>query len=160
MRDTWKCKVAVEQDVEATVHQLTDHMNGRKRAAFRDKLIRYVHKPDRDLILATDGRQILGLVCVIEQGTLPPNLPPDKEKHLRNYASGTQLLVHPSARGRGVGSSLHLRAEDWARQRGRAGFWHITHHKAEWYKTSFGFTEIDRLQSEGVEKVIMAKEFE
>jgi GNAT superfamily N-acetyltransferase len=160
MRNTWECKVAVEQDVEATVHQLTDHMNGRKRAAFRDKLMRYVRKPDRDLILAMDGSRILGLVCVIKQGKLPPELTPDKAKRLRNYASGTQLLVHPSFRGRGVGSSLHLGAEDWARQRGRAGFWHITHRKADWYEQSFGFKEIDRLQSEGVEKVIMAKKFD
>jgi GNAT superfamily N-acetyltransferase len=160
MSDAWECKVAGEDDVEATLQQLTAHMNGQKQAAFRDKLIRYVRKPDRDLILAMDGRRILGLVCVIHPGKLPPGLQQDTVKQMRNFACGTQLLVHPSVRGQGVGSSLHLRAEHWARRRGCAGFWHITHRKANWFKTTFGFKEIDRIQSGGVEKVLMAKKLD
>ena len=160
MSEPWEFKVAGEDDVEETLQQLTDHMNGQKRTAFRDKLIRYVRKPDRDLILAMDGRRILGLVCVIAPSRLPSALQEDTAKQMRNFACGTQLLVHPSVRGQGVGSSLHLRAEHWARQRGCAGFWHITHHRAHWFKESFGFKEIDRIQSEGVEKVIMAKKFD
>jgi len=160
MSNTWEYKLATEEDVEPILQQLTDHMNGQQRTVFRDKLMRYVRKSDRVLILAINDRQILGLVCVVDQGRLPESLQEDKAGQLRNFAFGTQLLVHPSFRGRGVGSSLHLRAEQWARERGRAGFWHITHRKAYWHEKNFGFKEIGRIESEGVEKIIMAKKLE
>ncbi|MDH3773569.1 MAG: GNAT family N-acetyltransferase, partial [Deltaproteobacteria bacterium] len=103
---SWYLKVAAEADVQPTLEQLTDHMNDQQRAAFRDKLQRYVRKPDRELIVAVHGGQTLGLVCVIEQAQFPPRFPEQKASHLRNFACGTQLLVHPSFRKQGVGSRL------------------------------------------------------
>ena len=70
-------------------------MNDQQRAAFRVKLQRYVHKPDRELILTVNGGQVLGLVCVIRQMELPSNFKFQKADHLRNFAFGSQLLVHP-----------------------------------------------------------------
>jgi hypothetical protein len=77
--------VATATDVEPAVEQLSDHMNAQQRAAFRDKLERYVHKPDRDLILAVHGGQVLGLVCVIDQAEFPSSLPKKAFERLRNF---------------------------------------------------------------------------
>ncbi len=156
---SWYLKVAAEADVQPTLEQLTDHMNDQQRAAFRDKLQRYVRKPDRELIVAVHGGQTLGLVCVIEQAQFPPRFPEQKASHLRNFACGTQLLVHPSFRKQGVGGSLLTRAEGWAHEHGLSGFWIVTHRQANWYKTHFGYQEIHRIDDKGVEKILLAKSF-
>ena len=156
----WKLKVATEADVDPAVEELSDHMNDRQRAAFRDKLQRYVRKPDRELIVAVSGDQTLGLVCVIEQAQFPPLFPEQKESLLRNFACGTQVLVHPSFRKQGIGGSLLARAERWAHEQGLTGFWIATHRQADWYKTHFGYQEIHRIDDKGVEKILMAKSFE
>ena len=157
---SWYLKVAAEADVQPTLEQLTDHMNDQQRAAFRDKLQRYVRKPDRELIVAVHGGQTLGLVCVIEQAQFPPRFPEQKASHLRNFACGTQLLVHPSFRKQGVGGSLLARAQGWAHEHGLTGFWIVTHRQADWYKTHFGYQEIHRVDDKGVEKILMSKSFE
>jgi GNAT superfamily N-acetyltransferase len=156
---SWELKVAAEGDVHPTLEQLTDHMNDRQRATFRDKLQRYVRKPDRELIVAVSGGQTIGLVCVIEQPQFPPRFPERKARQLRNFACGTQLLVHPSFRKQGVGGSLLTRAERWAHQHGLTGFWIVTHRKADWYKTHFGYQEMHRIDDKGVEKILMSKSF-
>ena len=156
---SWYLKVAAEADVQPTLEQLTDHMNDQQRAAFRDKLQRYVRKPDRELIVAVSGGQTIGLVCVIEQAQFPPRFPEQKASHLRNFACGTQLLVHPSFRKQGVGGSLLARAQRWAHERGLTGFWIVTHRQADWYKTHFGYQEIHRIDDKGVEKILMSKSF-
>ena len=156
----WQLKVATEADVDPAVEALSDHMNDRQRAAFKDKLQRYVRKPDRDLIVAVHGGQTIGLVCVIEQAQFPPRFPKQKASQLRNFACGTQLLVHPSCRKQGVGGSLLTRAEGWAQKRGLTGFWIVTHRKAAWYKTHFGYRELHRIDDKGVEKNLLAKSFE
>ena len=156
----WKLRVATEADVDPAVEALSDHMNDRQRAAFRDKLQRYVRKPDRDLIVAAYGGQIIGLVCVIEQAQFPPRFPKQKASQLRNFACGTQLLVHPSCRKQGVGGSLLTRAQGWAHEHGLTGFWIVTHRKAAWYKTHFGYHELHRIDEKGVEKILLAKSFE
>jgi GNAT superfamily N-acetyltransferase len=156
----WKLKVATEADVDLAVEALSDHMNDRQRAAFRHKLQRYVRKPGRELIVAVHGGQTLGLVCVIEQAQFPPRFPEQKASHLRNFACGTQVLVHPSFRKQGVGGSLLARAERWAHEQGLTGFWIVTHRKAEWYRTHFGYQEIHRIDDKGVEKTLLAKSFE
>ena len=155
----WKIKVATETDVDPAVKQLSDHMNDRQRAAFRDKLQRYVRKPGRELIVAVHGGQTLGLVCVIEQAQFPPRFPEQKASLLRNFACGTQVLVHPSFRKQGVGGSLLARAEHWAHEQGLTGFWIVTLRKADWYKTHFGYQEIHRIDDKGVEKTLLAKSF-
>ena len=157
---SWYLKVAAEADVQPTLEQLTDHMNDQQRAAFRDKLQRYVRKPDRELIVAVHGGQTLGLVCVIEQAQFPLHFPEQKASHLRNFACGTQVLVHPSFRKQGIGGSLLARAERWAHEQGLTGFWIVTHRKADWYRAHFGYQEIHRIDDKGVEKILLAKSFE
>jgi len=152
-------KVATEEDVETTLCHLAEHMNDEQRTAFRDKLQRYVNKPDRDLILALQGGQVLGLVCVIDQAEFPSSLPEQTVERLRNFACSTQLLVHPGLRKQGIGSRLQLRAEQWARERGRAGLWLVTHRMAHWYRRHFGYEEVGRTDVKNAEKIVMAKEF-
>jgi len=157
---SWELKVAAQEDVESTIEQLTDHMNTEQRQAFRDKLQRYVHKPDRDLILAVRELQVLGLVCVIDQGEFPPGFSGQNTDYLRDFACVTQLLVHPSCRRRGIGGSLLTQAEAWARKRGLAGFWIITHRMSDWYERNFGYEQIARIEVKGVTKTAMAKKFD
>jgi GNAT superfamily N-acetyltransferase len=157
---SWDLKVAAEADVEPTIEQLTDHMNDQQRAAFRDKLQRYVRKPDRELIVAVRGGQTLGLVCVIVQAQFPPGFPEQKASLLRKFACGTQLLVHSSFRKQGIGGSLLVRAQRWAHEQGLTGFWIVTHRQAAWYKTHFGYQELHRLDDKGVEKILLARSFE
>ena len=99
----WELKVAAEADVQPIVDQLTDHMSDQQRQAFLGKIKRYIQKLDRDLILAVQGLQVLGLVCVIDQAGLPPGLSVENLDYLKNFACGTQLLVHSSCRRRGIG---------------------------------------------------------
>ena len=160
MNFTWELILARERDVQPTVEQLADEMNDQQRQAFRDKILRYIQKPDRDLILAVRGLQILGLVCVIDQARLPPGLSVENLDCLKNFASGTQLLVHPSFRSRGIGSSLHTKGETWARKRGFPGYWFITHRMAHWYEKDFGYLKIASIEVEGVKKIVMAKKFD
>ena len=101
MKDAWELKVATEVDVDPAVEELSDHMNDRQRAAFKDKLQRYVRKPGRELIVAVHGGQTLGLVCVIEQAQFPPPFPrtenePSTKLRLRHAAPGTSFF--PQAR--------------------------------------------------------------
>jgi GNAT superfamily N-acetyltransferase len=160
MNITWELKLATERDVQPTVEQLTDHMSDQQRQAFRDKIQRYIQKPDRDLILAVRGLEVLGLVCVIDQAGMPPGLSVENMDYLKNFACGTQLLVHPSFRGRGIGSSLHIQAESWGRERGLPGYWFITHRMADWYERDFGYLTIASIEVEGVKKIVMAKSFD
>jgi len=157
---TWQIRVAAETEVETTIQQLTDQMNNQQRQAFRDKLQRYVQKPDRDLILAVRELQVLGLVCVIDQAEFPPGFSEQNIDYLRDFASCTQLLVHPSFRRQGIGASLLIQAEGWARKRHLAGFWIITHRMADWYETNFGYKQIARIEVKGVGKAVMAKKFD
>jgi GNAT superfamily N-acetyltransferase len=160
VKDAWELKVATEVDVDPAVEELSDHMNDRQRAAFKDKLQRYVRKPGRELIVAVQREQTLGLVCVIEQAQFPPCLPEQKASHLRNFACGTQLLVHHSFRKQGIGGSLLARAQRWAHQQGLTGFWIVTHRQADWYKTHLVYQDIHLMDDKGVEKILLAKSFE
>ena len=156
----WELKVAAEADVQPIVDQLTDHMSDQQRQAFLGKIKRYIQKLDRDLILAVQGLQVLGLVCVIDQAGLPPGLSVENLDYLKNFACGTQLLVHPSCRRKGIGSSLHTYAETWARKRGLPGYWFITHRMAHWYERDFGYLKIASIELTGVKKIVMAKKFD
>ncbi len=157
---SWKFKVATDGDVNPAVDALSDHMNNRQRAAFKDKLQRYVRKPDRELIVAVLGGQTIGLVCVIEQAQFPPSFTRQQESHLGKFGCGTQLLVHPSFRNQGVGGSLLAHAERWAHEHGLTGFWIVTHRKAVWYRTHFGYQELHRIDDKGVGKILLARSFE
>ena len=156
---TWEVKLAADSDVEPTVAHLSGHMHDQQRAAFRDKLERYVIKPDRDLLLAKRGGQVLGLVCVIEQAEFPSSLRNHAVDLLLNFACTTQLLVHPRGRKQGIGKSLQLQAEQWARERSKDGLWLVTHRMAYWYQSHLGYQEVDRTKVKNTEKIVMAKEF-
>ena len=156
---SWSLKKGSEADVERTLEQLTEHMNEQQRAVFRVKLQSYVHKPHRELILAVNGGQVLGLVCVTMQRELPSNFSSEKADQLKNFAFGSQLLVHHDVRRQGIGASLHLQSLQWARERRRAGHWLITHRMADWYRRHFGYEEFGRINKKGVEKILMLRKF-
>jgi GNAT superfamily N-acetyltransferase len=157
---TWILRLADEPDVERALAQLGSHMNDTQRRAFRDKLLRYVRKRDRDLILAIKHDLVLGLACVIEESEVPPSIPSPLPGDLRNYAALTQLMVHPGVRRQGIGSSLLIGAEQWALARGKAGLWLVTHRMAQWYQRHFAYREAGRMSAKGVEKWIMVKGLE
>jgi GNAT superfamily N-acetyltransferase len=157
---TWRLRLADEPDVERALPQLSGHMNETQRMAFREKLLRYVRKHDRDLILAIKDDRVLGLVCVIEESEVPAAVPSSLAEDSRNYAAITQLIVQPGVRRQGIGSSLLIEAEQWALSRGKVGLWLITHHMAQWYQRHFGYREAGRMSARGVEKRIMVKGFE
>ncbi|MBW1979685.1 MAG: GNAT family N-acetyltransferase [Deltaproteobacteria bacterium] len=152
-------KVAIEKDVEPAVEQLSGHMNEQQRSAFRDKLQRYVRKSDRDLFLAVSGYRILGFLTVIARGHIEDPMFAPPPQWMQDYACCTGLLVHPEFRRQGIGSTLHRRGEQWAREKGRAGYWLLTHRKADWYRRHFGYHEVCSLKVKGVKKRIMAKRF-
>jgi GNAT superfamily N-acetyltransferase len=156
---SWELMVAADSDVEPTVAHLSGHMKDQQREAFKNKLQRYVIKLDRDLLLSKRGGQVLGLVCVIEQAELPSSIRKHVADWLLKFACTTQLLVHPRVRKQGIGKSLQLQAEQWAKERSKDGLWLVTHRMAYWYQSHLGYQEVDRIKVKNTEKVVMAKEF-
>jgi GNAT superfamily N-acetyltransferase len=152
-------KVAGEVDVAPTIAQLSGHMDERQRRAFRDKLERYVRKPDRDLIVAVSGGDILGFLAVIEEAFPPEPLSLSVAARLRPLASCAGLLVHSRHRRQGIGASLVRRGEQWATERGKAGLWLVTHRAASWYERHFGYEAVATVQVKGVAKTVMARCF-
>lgn len=151
---------AVEADVPPILEQLTDHMNTKARARFKDKLERYIRKPDRALIIAIKKKQIPGLVCVIEQMDPPAGLEYENSEIFASFAASAQLLVHPEKRRQGIGKSLHQRSLEWAQQRGCKGHWLITRRMADWYKKHFRYVEICRFKMRGTRKTALMKRFD
>jgi len=151
-------KIAGPEECEPAVEALSGHMSDRQRKRFRDKLERYVRKPDRDLILAFHESEIVGFNCVIEQDEVPLELSPTMALRLETFACGNGLMVLSEFRRRGIGIALQLRAEQWARERRKPGFWLITHRQSAWYARHFGYVEIGRIVIRGVERRVMAKE--
>jgi GNAT superfamily N-acetyltransferase len=152
-------RVAVEADVEPAVLQLSGHMDDGKRRAFRDKLERYVRKPDRDVILAVGGEAVLGFLAMIEEAAPPEGLPVPVADPLRPFASCTGLFVDPFHRRRGIGADLVRRGEQWARERAKPGLWLVTHRAASWYARHFGYGPVATVQAKGVVKTVMARSF-
>ncbi len=79
-------------------------------AAFFEKLLPEIERGDRILVAAYDGSQLVGTVQVFL--ATPPNQP-----HRGDVA---KLLVHRSARGRGVAKLLMQQAEEFARTSGKS----------------------------------------
>ena len=156
---SWVLRLAVEADVEPAVSQLSGHMDDGKRRAFRDKLERYVRKPDRDLIIAVSDAGVLGFYCVVEALPTPQDLADPVVQILRPMASCTGLLVDSGHRRQGIGASLVRRGEQWARERAKAGLWLVTHRAASWYERHFGYEPLARVQEKGVAKTLMARCF-
>jgi GNAT superfamily N-acetyltransferase len=155
----WIIKIAVESDVDSTLTQLSGQMNQRQRQAFRDKLERYVRKPDRDLIIAVNGERIVGLFCIIEALPAPDALADGVAEPIRQFACCTGLLVDSRHRRQGIGAGLVSRGEQWAKERAKAGLWLVTHGAASWYARHFSYQPIARVQEKGVAKTLMAKCF-
>lgn len=155
----WVLRLAVEADVEPAVSQLSGHMDEGKRRAFRDKLERYVRKPDRDLIIAVSNAAVVGFYCVIEALPTPDALADEVAEPLRQFATCTGLLVDSRHRRLGIGASLVRRGEQWARERAKAGLWLVTHRAASWYERHFGYEPVARVQEKGVAKTLMARCF-
>jgi GNAT superfamily N-acetyltransferase len=78
-------------------------------ATFYRKVIAGLEAGDRLLLAAFDGERLLGSVQVLT--AMPPN-----QTHRAEIA---KLLVHRSARGRGVGAALMAEAEQRARMLGK-----------------------------------------
>lgn len=154
----WGLIVAEEKDVEPAVMNLTDHMDIEQKEKFRVKLLRYARKSDRALILAVAGLRVIGFYTVIEYDDPPPELPDATTWRLRRFACGTGFRVHPDWRRRGVGASVQLRAEQWAQERGKPGFW-LSTRRRDWYIRHFSYEEVGRVTVKGVERSIMAKDF-
>lgn len=156
----WRIEVAAVESVAAAIAHLAGELPEERREALRDKLHRYARKPDRVLIVARRSDFIAGFNCVIDRDTVPQDLKDsDQVRGLEDFACCNGLLVHPRYRRRGIGFSLQVEAESWARQRGRSGIWLITHRRAEWYQKHFGYREVGRTFSKGVVKRVMAKQF-
>lgn len=145
--------------MESAVSSLSGHMDEEQREKFRDKLYRYVRQTGRDLILAVAGKLVIGFYTVIEYDDLPPEFPTSTRMRLSRFACGTGFRVHPDCRRKGVGASLQRRAEQWAQERGKPGFWLSTNRQADWYRRHFSYEEVGRVMVKGVERNIMAKDF-
>jgi GNAT superfamily N-acetyltransferase len=156
----WEIRTASEDDIKPVVMQMGDRLDDALKAVLTDKVERYVRKPDRTLLIAVDGSRIMGFSCIIEEGDMPENLPRQVAEIVRTFAMSTALVVHPDHRKKGIGTALFLGLEKWAVNRGRAGNWMLTHRKGYWYERDFGYNEIGRIVSKGVEKAVMAKKFE
>jgi len=152
----WIIKIAAESDVDSTLTQLSGQMSQRQRQAFRDKLERYVRKPDRDLIIAVNAEGIVGLFCIIEALPTPKALAGEP---FHQFACCTGLLVDSGYRRQGIGAGLVRRGEEWAMEREKAGLWLVTHGAASWYARHFGYEPVARVQEKGVAKTLMAKCF-
>jgi len=155
----WNLIVAEAGDVNSAVASLSGHMDAEQRKKFEEKLNRYVRKPDRDLILAVSGKMVLGFYTVIDQDDLPDTISDATREHLIGFACGTGFMVRSDYRRRGVGESLQQRVEQWAKERGKPGFWLSTRRQAEWYRKHFGYEEVGRVVVKGIERTIMAKTF-
>ncbi|MGE5312298.1 MAG: GNAT family N-acetyltransferase [Nitrospirota bacterium] len=155
----WIPRLAAEADVEPAVSHLSGHMDDGRRRTFRAKLERYVRKPDRDLVIAVKNVAVLGFYCVIEALPTPEDLADEIAEALRQFACCTGLLVDSGHQRQGIGAGLVRRGEEWARERGKAGLWLVTHGAASWYERHFGYEPVAQVQEKGVAKTLMAKCF-
>lgn len=77
--------------------------------SFFENVLREVERRNRILLAAFDGAALIGTVQVVT--AMPPNQP--------HRADIAKLLVHRSARGRGIGRALMEQAETSARAAGK-----------------------------------------
>ena len=157
---SWELRLGNSEDVDETIGQLSDDLDEKEREKRRRKLNLYTREPDRDVILAVNKDQILGYLTIVEYDEPRPDIPKDVAECLRAFAFPSQLQVHPQFRKRGIGSSLMLQAERWARERGKPGLWSITHRKAYWYKRDFGYEELGKVWENETYKTVIVKEFD
>ena len=157
---TWELRYGTTADVDPTIEQLSDDLDEREREKRRRKLRLYASESDRDVILALSEDRIIGYLTIVDYDEPRPDISAEIAERLKNFAFPSQLQVHPDFRKRGVGSSLMLQAERWARKRGKPGLWSITHRKAYWYKRDFGYKELGKVWEKETYKTVIVKEFE
>ncbi len=96
------------------------HLPGRFRpppagqvARTRDYISSLLDDPDTAILVAEEAGQVVGVIITIVRDTLPlPILTP------RRIASVDIVAVRQDQQGRGIGRSLLVQAEQWARSRG------------------------------------------
>jgi GNAT superfamily N-acetyltransferase len=157
---TWQLRYSTTEDVDATIEQLSDEMDEQERERRRRKLHLYAREADRDVILAVNKDRILGYLTIVDYDEPRPDIPDHIAERLKDFAFPSQLQVHPEFRKRGIGSSLMLEAERWARERGKPGLWSITHRKAYWYKRDFGYEELCKVWENETYKTVIVKTFD
>jgi GNAT superfamily N-acetyltransferase len=159
-RFTWELRYGTTADVDPAIEQLSDDLDEKEREKRRRKLHLYASETDRDVILAVNKDRILGYLTIVDYDEPRPDIPEEISERLRTLAFPSQLQVHPEFRKRGIGSSLMLQAERWARERGKPGLWSITHRKSYWYKRDFGYKELGKVWEKETYKTVIVKEFE
>ncbi len=157
---SWELRYGTTADVDAAIEQLSDGMDEKERERRRSKLHLYARESDRDLILAVSKDRILGYLTIVDYDEPRPDIPDHVAERLKDYAFPSQLHVHPNFRKRGIGSSLMLQAERWARERGKPGLWSITHRKAYWYMRDFGYEESGKVWENETYKTVIVKKFD
>ena len=157
---SWELRLGTSEDVDETIRQLSDDLDAQEREKRRRKLNLYARESDRDVILAVNKDRILGYLTIVEYDEPRSDIPNDVAERLRAFAFPSQLQVHPQFRKRGIGSSLMLQAERWARERGKPGLWSITHRKAYWYKRDFGYEELGKVWENETYKTVIVKQFD
>ena len=157
---TWELRYGASEDVDAAIEQVSDDMDENERARRRQKLHLYARESDRDIILAVNQDRILGYLTIVEYDEPRSDIPDDIAERLKDFAFPSQLQVDPKFRKLGIGSSLMLAAEQWARQRGKPGLWSITHRKAYWYIRDFGYKELGKVWEKKTYKTVIVKEFD
>jgi GNAT superfamily N-acetyltransferase len=155
----WEPIVASVGDAARAACQLGAAFSPARRAAFQDKLERYARKPKRVLFLAVCGSRVLGFVTAIEAQEAPASLSHAAAGYLKDHAALTGLLVDPRCRRQGIGEGLLRRAEQWCRERGKAGAWLVTHRMADWHRRHLGYREVGRILHRRAEKRVMARHF-
>ena len=157
---TWELRIGTSEDVDVAIEQLSDDFDEKEKEKRRRKLRLYARESDRDVILAVNKDRILGYLTIVDYDEPRPDIPEDIAERLKHFAFPSQLHVHPQFRKRGIGSSLMLEAERWARERGKPGLWSITHRNAYWYIRDFAYEELGEVWEKETYKTVIAKEFD
>jgi GNAT superfamily N-acetyltransferase len=157
---TWELRYGTSEDVDMAIEQASDDLDEQERERRRRKLHLYARESDRDFILAVNSDRVLGYLTIVDYDEPRPDIPDDIAERLKGLAFPSQLQVDPQFRKRGIGTSLMLEAERWARKRGKPGLWSITHRKTYWYTRDFGYKELGKVWEKETYKTVIVKEFD
>ena len=153
----WKIQTALEKDIQAIARDLGGRLAPDRRPVLEDKVARYIRKPDRTLFIALDESRVIGFSTIIEDPEIKGDLTRETVDSLQGLAMITGLLVEVNYRRQGIGQALVRAMEKWAFNRGGKGVWLVTREQSAWYRRHFGYREMERIVSDGVQKTILAK---
>lgn len=157
---SWELRTAAPEEIPRVIDQLGFAMKDEERERRRRKLTLCATEPHSDVILAVSGERILGYLAIVEYDPPRPDLPAAAAARLADCAFPTQLLVHPGFRRRGIGGGLMRRGEQWARERGKQGVWGVTHRRADWYRSAFGYETVGTVWERDTHKTVIVKRFD